>query len=319
MREQNVNQGDFAKALSDLRDLSKGHSSRGTKPTEVESMKDGSKGAGSSAGATQHSSAGANSSREGWAGSDWSKVSDNGPGVDSVSENGTDYSPQGKVMKGITAKILKGEELTVKEAAFFAKAMAFAGKDDEKEDAEKGLPPQFKKKDDEDEDEDDKKDMNKSLADFAAEDEDVSKGFEVSEFLASFGDVLSKAIAASEQRTVAKIMNALGTMQSDDAQFKKSLANAVVSLGEAVTGVAARQEAIESTPANGFRSVENIQAIEKGGYAPQGQQISKALIESTISELVQKGQCSVHEAVSYNTNGHMSDALAAKVRQAVGQ
>ena len=326
MSEAKIQQGDLAKALSDLRDLSKGHSSGGTKSTEVESMKDGARGAGSSAGHTQISSAGTNSARPGWAGSDWSKVADNGPGVDSISENGTDYSPQGKVMKSIMEKLAKGVQLSPAEFADLQKGMAFAAKDkdkDEDEDCEKGgLPEQFKKKagkgKDEDEDEDDK-DMSKSLSDFAEEDEDVSKGFEVSEFLAAFGGVVAKSHEASSSAIRRDFRKSLSEFATEDAEFKKSLANAVVALGEAISGIAARQEALEATPAHGFRAVDNVQAIEKGGYGgpQQGQEISKALVDQTVTELVEKGQATVHEAITYNTSGVMSDSLSAKVRAAV--
>lgn len=319
MSEQKIQQGDLAKAISDLRDLSKGHSSKGTKPTEVESMQNGGVKAGSTAGHTQISSAGANSERGDWAGSEWSGVADNGPGVDSISENGTDYQAQGKVMKSIADKMAKGIELSPAEK-FFLKSFG-ADKDEKDEKAEKGLPPQFSKDGDKDDKDDkkDEKDMNKSLSEFAEEDEDVSKGFEVSEFLAAFGGVVAKSHEAQGATIRRDFQKALGAFAAEDAAFKKSLAEAIVSLGEAVTGVAARQEAIEAAPAHGFRALDNVQALEKGAFngGQSEAPLNKALIDNTVCELVEKGQATVHEALTYNNSGVMSDNLAAKVKAAV--
>jgi len=68
MSEKTVAEESVSKALETLQDLAKGHNSRGTATTEVESMRDAGAGAGSDSGSTQVFHTGANSDPGTWAG-----------------------------------------------------------------------------------------------------------------------------------------------------------------------------------------------------------------------------------------------------------
>lgn len=313
-----VKQEDLAKALEGLQALAKGHSSRGTVTTEVESMADGSKGAGSGAGSTQVHHTASNSDRKTWAGSGWDGVSDNGPGADSVSENGTDYVAQAKVMKSIMAKLSKGQQLTADEVSILKGAMPFEKDDKDKKDVAKGAPPFPPKKGDKDEDEEEDKDFGKSLSDFASEDEDVSKGLEVSEFLASFVGVVQKSLQSMEERVVARLGGHIANESSQTGDFQKSLAEAVVNLGEAITAVAQRVEAVESAPARAPKSVAGVGYIEKG-LSGNDEPLSKALVASALVSLAQENKVSPQDVIRFDTSGELSEANERLVRSALGR
>lgn len=320
-----VNQDDLAKALAALSDIAKGHSSRGTATTQVESMRDGSKGAGSSSGATQVAHTAQNSDPKGWAGSSAKMVSEDGA-TDHVAENGTDYQAQsqGAMMKSIIEKMAKGLPLSSKEAELYAsiakgKLPDFMKedkkedkKDDDKDKAEKAVDL-----DDEDDDEDKK--MDKSLSDYAEEDESVSKGLEVSEFLAGFANVIAKSLESMEERIVAKVLKSQAAEAEATGEFQKSLAVAVSSLGEALAATAQRVDQVESQPARGARTVQQVHALEKGGFgAPQGPELTKSLVAATLLDLVAKNEASVHDVINFDSNGTLSPNVEQKVRAAVG-
>lgn len=331
MSEKTVNTADLAKALSALQSIAKGHSSKGTPATAVESMADGSVGAGSGAGATQVHHTESNSDRGSWAGSSWEGVADNGPGVDSISENGTDYSKQGKVMKSIMEKIAKGQPLTASE---FTILKGYMAKEDDKENVDKAGFPFDKEKDDKKEkmdkskdkkdmDMDDDEEMGKSLSQFARENEDVSKGLEVSEFLAGFADVVNKSLLAMESRIVNRLLKAQAIESSENGEFQKSLAEAVVGLGEALTSVAQRQTQLESTPARGPRAEASAHGIvEKGGFSGPGgseEPLNKALVASVLVDLAQNGKANVSDVIKFESSGVLPPHLEAQVRAAVGR
>lgn len=323
MSEKTVEAADLAKALSALQNIAKGHSGKGTPATEVESMADGSVGAGSGSGATQVYHTESNSDRGSWAGSTWNGVADNGPGVDSISENGTDYSKQGKVMKSIMDKLAKGQQLTASEYTILK---GFMAKDD-KEDVDKAGFPFDKDKDKDDKKmdkaKDDEDEMGKSLSQFARENDDVSKGLEVSEFLAGFADVVNKSLQAMESRIVNRLLKAQSVESSENGEFQKSLAEAVVGLGQAITSVAQRQTQLESAPARAPRAEASAAGIvEKGGFAGPGgseEVLNKALVAATLVNLVGKGEASVQDVIKYESNGYLSPQLEAQVRAAVSR
>lgn len=315
-----VPKDDLKKALDALQNIAKGHNSRGTATTEVESMQDAGKGAGSGNGATQVYHTPSNSDPQGWAGSTARDVPEDGA-TDSVSENGTDYVAQsaGLMKSVLEEKIAKGEPLTASEAALYAHLS-------------KGTPPFMKKDDDEDDDEDAKKakskddddddDMGKSLTEYAQENDDVSKGLEVSEFLAGFADVVSKSLEAMESRIVSRVTRTVSSEAQSSGEFQKSLAEAVGRLGEAVTATAQRVDQVESQPAHAPQSVQNVHALEKGNFggpATGGDEpLSKALVAATLVDLVQKGEASAQDVLKYDSSGTLSPATEAKVRAALG-
>jgi hypothetical protein len=323
-----MDQEAFQKALDHLGSLAKGHNSRGTNTTQVESMQDGGVSSSGSQGATQvnHEK---NSERKDWAGSNWSAVADNGPGADSVKEDGTDYQAQAKVMKSIMTKLAKGIQLS--EAEMFILKSVVGGdvskSKDEEDDVEKGKMPPFMKEDDDMEDkakkakdyeDDEDEDMGKSLSQFAAEDGTVSKGLEVSEFLESFVHVMQKSLEAAEHRIVARLSGQVNNTAEVQGEFQKSLASAVAGLGEAMAAVAQRVDQVEQQPAHGFKSHQNVHVLEKGGFnGPSNEPISKALVASTLVDLAEAGQVQALDVINFESNGVLSPELEMKVRGAI--
>ena len=112
-----VSPEDVKKALGALQDVTKGHSSRGTATTQVESMQQGGVGAGSDAGSTQVFHTPANSDPNGWAGSTAKDCGENGA-HDAIAENGTDYDG-GAMYKSIKEEISKGQQLSPAEYSWF--------------------------------------------------------------------------------------------------------------------------------------------------------------------------------------------------------
>lgn len=310
-----VKQDDLAKALAALQDIAKGHSSRGTATTEVVSMQQAGVGAGSSGGGTQVFHTASNSDPGGWAGSTARSVPEDGA-TDSVSSNGTDYSAQG-MMKSILTKLAKGLPLTADEAAFYS-AIAkgnvppFAKKDDdEDEDAKKS-----KDNDEDDEDED----MDKSLLDYASDEESVSKGLEVSEFLAGFANVMAKSLEAMEERIIARVLKSQASEARATGEFNKSLAEAVGRLGEAVSATAQRVDQIEVQPAHAPRAVHNVQVLEKGNFGgpSHDEPMNKALVAAVLVDLVQKSEATPQDVLKFDSTGVLSPTVEAKVRAALG-
>lgn len=329
MSEKTVQKDDLQKAINALADVAKGHSSRGTATTAVESMKDGSVGAAGVGGGTgtQVNHTANNSNRGSWAGSTWNGSAEDGVGADSIAENGTDYNEQGAVMKSIFEKIEKGEALSPAERLVFKSYMAkgkkpdFMDDKDDDKDMEKGKKPAFMEKDDEKDDDDD---MDKSLSEYASENDDVSKGLEVSEFLAGFVDVVAKSLAASEARIVAKLSKQFLAEAEGTGEFQKSLAEAVVSLGESISAVAQRQEQIETQAARAPKSVQGLQAVEKsmgGNNGQRSEPLSKALVANTLASLAQDDSSGVstRDVLLFDSTGDLPPHLEAKVRTAVGQ
>jgi hypothetical protein len=307
-----INKDDLAKALSELQDLAKGHSSKGTNTTKVESMS----GVG---GATQVYHTPSNSEPGSWAGSSFSDVGENGA-HDSVAENGTDYVAQNKMMKSILAKMAKGEALSKEEAKFY-KGMAAAANCDDDNDADDKKPPMAKGKNPFEKKDEEKEDVNKSLTDFASEDEQVSKGLEVSEFLASFANVMAKSLATMEERITARIGYQMHREAESTGEFQKSLAGALQTLGEAVAVTAARVEQIEAAPARGPKSVPNVQVLEKGGFTGPAnggfENLSKSQISDALVDLVQKGQIHASEVLRFESTGEITSSVRNKVAEHV--
>lgn len=304
-----VDKDKLDKALSALEDIAKGHNSRGTNTTKVESMS-------GEGGATQVYHTPSNSNPKSWAGSTEEDVSENGA-TDSVSENGTDYAAQAKLMKSIALKLAKGQKLSAFEKAVVKAMEGEPDGDEDDKKVSKGANPFAHKEpdgDEGDEDADDKKKggkVSKSLADFAAEDEAVSKGLEVSDFLSGFAGVFQKSIASLEGRL-------LGTMEREAAstgEFYKSLADAIVNLGEAVAAQAQRLDQIESNAARAPKSISQAQQINKGGFeGPGAESMTKSQVADILVDMVSKGMASSHDVLNFDVSGVLSPELEQRVR-----
>ena len=310
-----VDQANLAKALATLQDLAKGHSSRGTNTTKVESMQNSGVGAGSSSGSTQVHHTPGNSDPGSWAGSTAQTVPEDGA-TDGIAADGTDYAGTAKMLKSIEAKLSKGIPLTAEEFSVWKSAAASLtkaapGKKDDKEDEEDGKPDFLKAKmEEEDEDK-----ACKSLSDHAADNAQVQQGLEVSEFLAGFAEVVSKSLDSMESRIVGRVMGAISSVSADNGEFQKSLAGALADFAAVSSLQSQRIDQVESTPARASRN-EGVTAIEKGGVSgPDDDNLTKSMVADALVDMVKKSLASVDDVVRFDSTGILSPSLEQKVRK----
>jgi hypothetical protein len=252
----------------------------------------------------------------GWAGSKASDVAENGAS-DSIDENGTDLKGvSGGLFKSIMEKVQKGIALSEAEQYVLKSIVSKASSDDkddkkDKKDKkdDKDLPPFMKKGKEEDD-----KDMDKSLGDHAASNEQVQKGLEMSPFLAGWANAQVAASASSEERIVSRVVKSLAEIDAGNAAFQAELAKSVTGICEVLTMQAQRLEQLESTPARGPRSHQTPQAIDKSfgaGGAPDtgGEEMSKALVLDTMIDMVQKGKLHAQEVVKFESTSELRPDL----------
>jgi hypothetical protein len=276
MSEKKVDQETVEKALTALKNLAlEDNISKGgpnTISSDVSSMTGVS-------GATQIFHTASNSDPGTWAGTSQKDVPGNGDIKTTV--NGTDYSAS-DVVKSILDLHKSGKISAEAAQILLEKAMPFEKDKDKKEDEEEEPVKKGKGKDEDEEDDDD---VSKSF------DSDVLRsGFEATEFLREFAGAVAKAIKTSEDRTVSRIVKAFGDSNTKTEGFQKSLASAVVNLGDALVAQSNRVEAIASTPVRGPKSTQ-VQVLNKSFAGnTEGVSFSKAQILNGMVDLVQKGQ-----------------------------
>lgn len=297
--EQKIDEKDLSKALSALQDLAKGHSSKGTNTTAVDSMD-------SESGATQVFHTPSDSDPGTWAGSTGRDCPDNGA-TDAISDNGTDYDGGAEMVKSIKEKLSKGQALTAEEYSFVM---------------EKGMPPFMKKDDDDDKDDkkvskaadEDDKDVKKSLADEAASSETVSQGMEISEFLADFVGVFSKSLASAEGRITRSVLSAVSAESQRSEAFGKSLAGALGTISEGLVAQTQRVDQFETTPARGPKSHQaSSEPVSKSFAGPGGDKLSKSEVADALVDMVQKSLIDGPTVIAFDSTGQISDDTYAKV------
>lgn len=309
MTDKKIDSTDLQKAMSALQDLAKGHGSTGTATTKVETMT----GVG---GPTQLFHTAANSDPGGWAGSSW-----RGEGwEDSISSNGTDLTSAKAMAKaiasGIMSKLSKSEPLSAREVDFVSKGgLNFLkdkgdDKDEKKDDKGDDKKPAFMKA------VEDKPEMAKGLVDHVQENAATKPGFEVSEFLSGFVQVMHKSLATMEARITDRVVTAVAKSAADDAESQNNLAKSLSTLGEVLTLHAQRIEQIEAGPARGAKSQTGN--IAKSGAAPLdggngGETLSKAIVSERLLDLVKKSEATPQDVLRYDATGQLSDALLRKV------
>ena len=307
MSEKTVDTDKVAKALEALQDLAKGHNSRGTATTKVESMRDGGVGAGSDAGSTQVFHTPSNSDPGTWAGTGQRKSPEDGA-TDGISSDGTDYSGSAEMVKSVIEKVSKGQKLDAVEKAVFDAVIKGMDKDDDDEEDEK-----VEKASSCDDDEDKKENpFGKSLSDVASENEDVAKGLEVSSFLTGWTDVQSEALSSVEQR----ISKSLQSIHNEQREYQGELAKSIAGLAEVLTLQSQRIEQLESTPARAPKSA--VSAVEKsfgsGGHAPQGEPLNKSQVLGYLTSMVEAGEVSATDVIKFESTSAISPELESKVR-----
>lgn len=307
-----VNQDDVTKALEALKavgsaeTLSKGHAQGDRVNIEVDSMS-------SETGDHQVHHTASNSDVGTWAGTSQTPCPENGT-VDGIDGNGTDYNRAAGLAKACAVKLATGEALSTVEAAFvdaggLSKAYDF-GKDDKDDDkAEKAM-----------DDKDDDKDMNKSLVEIAREDEEMNKGFEVSDYLGAQVDVLSKALDCVEARIVDRVAGMLASQTESSQEFNVGLSKALVRMAESQAAQGQRIDQVETAPARGPLSTQNVQAVQKSfgnGGPAQEQAVEPALIKGALEQLMITQKVKPLDVIKYDSTGEISPANMQMVKSLV--
>ncbi len=316
-----VSPEDVKKALGALQDVvTKGHNSRGTATTQVETMQQGSAGAGSDAGSTQVYHTPDNSEKDSWAGSSGMSCPDDGA-HDYIAENGTDYDG-GAVYKSIKEKIAKGQTLSPAEFSWFFEkgGMAYGIDKDKDKDKDVDKAQDVDKAHDYDKDKDKDKDMDKSLTDHASENETVRKGLEVSEFLKNFADVFQKSQESQESRIVERVVSLIKSESAESNEFSKSLGDAVTKLAELAVANGQRIEQVESQPARGPMSTDNVASLEKSfedDNATGGAELNKGQVNDALFTMLQKGEIDRGVCLKFDATGQIDPGTLDKVRKSI--
>lgn len=262
---------------------------------------------------------GPNSERTTWPGGTSTDIPGNGPGADKIKPNGTDYNERG-MRKSIAEKVAKGLPLTADELALL------------KSDLEKGDGGEpVKKSTDDEEKEKFSREMGKSLTDHVQENETLQKGIEVSEFLSEFAKSFGAATEASESRTMSfvqdigqQLFNAVHEFKAEQADFNKSLAEAVLNIGHGVAGSMEQVQQVADMPAGPPRS-QQLRAIPGGqnqqGFVQKslgggpGEGISKSMMTETMTDMLEKGEGGISpvEIIKFDSTGEIRPELQAKV------
>ncbi len=172
--------------------------------------------------------------------------------------------------------------------------------------------------------------MGKSLAGAVSENETLRKGIEVSEFLAEFAKSFAIGLQGTEARitrnVIGQVLGALNEFTGSQANFNKSLAEAVVSIGHGINGTIQQAEQVAQAPAGPPKSQlrampqqqpGNVNVLQKGQQ--QGNQLSKAQILDQMSDLVVKGKLNSLEVIKYESTNQMSPATEDMVMKSFGQ
>lgn len=289
------------------------------------------------------------SERTSWPGGEKSEIGNKWD--DSIGSDGTDYHP---ARKSIAEKALKGLPLTPDEIAILkgdiensvAKGQfPFQKDDDKKEDEDdekkekkehcaKAAPPQmaFKAHDSEEPAKEEK--TEKSFSSAIRSNETIQKGIELSGFLAelvkSFGTGLqgieSRTTNLVEQSTNAilqQIGSYLDARFSEQGEFNKSLADAIVNIGHGLAGNLEQVHQIAQAPAGAPKSQlraipGGVQPVEKSFAGGQGEKLSKAQALDIMVDLVEKGQLNSLEVCKFETTGQMRPEVEAIIMQNAG-
>ena len=148
------------------------------------------------------------------------------------------------------------------------------------------------------------------MADEASANETVANGMEVSDFLAEFVDVVNKSLSNMESRIVRQVLAAVESSSDNQANFGKSLAGALHTLGEGLVAQTQRVDQLETTPARGPKSHEMHKSLDGAG----GKELSKSQIAYAMVEMVEQKKLDPREVISFESNGTISENTLNKVR-----
>lgn len=163
---------------------------------------------------------------------------------------------------------------------------------------------------------------------------ELQKGLELSPFLYEFTRAVGEALSGSEARVtkslskvlapyvarVEAIEKALVDYSTDQGDFNKSLAEAVVGIGQTVGGnvEAATQAASQpvgppKSQARATAPTDGIQVINKSGPGGLDMDLNKAQLTDAMVEMVQKGKLNALDVVKFEGNGEILPSTRQKV------
>lgn len=187
---------------------------------------------------------------------------------------------------------------------------------------------------------DTQEEAHKSLGDRVQKSQAIQSGIELSPFLAEFVHAVDlalrgneKAISKSLAKALAPLAARIETLEksyakslSEDNEFKKGLAEAVVGIGQQVSGTAALAAETASQPARApkaqLRSIQSgqgVQAVNKSFNGGEGvnEGLAKSQALAVMTDLVKANQLSPLEVIKYETTGEMSPQVQQRVFAAV--
>lgn len=184
---------------------------------------------------------------------------------------------------------------------------------------------------------------SKSFADAAAAQPDLSKAINMSPVMFQFATAMGQALDGLEARLTERVVKSLAPLAGDlgalskalhekiaaDGEFQKSLATAVVGIGEHVAGAAEVGAQNQHLPAGGPRA---LRAIPGGQQAPQQGQpgvvqksfgaggldvsdgaLNKSTVVAVMADMVKSGKLDPLAVVKFEATGEISG----QVQQAV--
>jgi hypothetical protein len=288
-----------------------------------------------------------------WPGGDTTEY---GKWEDSIGADGTDYHP---ARKSIAEKALKGLPLSPEEIAILksdieqnvikAQECPEEDKEDKEEDkkamkkvAKKAMKEAMKafggskmtfkaQKDDDEKPSAEEKDIGKSFEAAVGQSETLQKGIELSGFLADFAKAFGvglEGVGARTTNAVEQATNAilqqvgsyLDARFAEQAEFNKSLADAIVNIGHGVAGNLEQISQVAQAPAGPPRSQlravpAGVQAVQKSFAGGQGETLSKAQKLDVMVDLVEKGQLNSLEVCKFESTNQLRPEVEALVMQ----
>lgn len=177
-------------------------------------------------------------------------------------------------------------------------------------------------------------DAKKSLGQHLDRSKVIQKGFEISPFLYELTNALGSVMSDSEARVIkslagvitglngriASLEKSLSASQSDQGTFNKSLAEAVVGIGEAqIGGSNAALQAARlpvGAPKSQFRTGagNGVQALQKSvGPGGLDMDLSKSQVVNAMTDMVEKGLLNGMDVIRYEGNGEISSEVLSRV------
>lgn len=261
----------------------------------------------------------------------------------------------GNPFKAISKKVSKGQKLTKAESwalknmnAIMPAGAPAVAKSDAKPSEDAQVPGSTKGADSAVEthagsaknEDDTQAEAQKSLGGAIEKSQAIQNGIELSPFLAEFVHAVDLALRGNEKKISKSIAQALAPLAArldqlekshaantaKDDEFKKGLAEAVVGIGNQVSGTAALANEAASQPARApkaqLRSVQGgqgVQAVQKsfGGEGGVNEGLAKSQALAVMTDLVKSNQLSPLEVIKYETTGEMSPQVQQRVFAAV--